>query len=455
LEARDLIVTPIWLIVIAILAYIIRPSVTDPVTRVYFFPALAVKIVGALAVGFIYQFYYNGGDTYNYHTHGSRHIWEAFVDSPAKGYRLLMNDGTDYGEVYRYASKIVFFSDPQSYAIVKIAAILDLFTFSSYSSTAILFALISFVGMWMFFLTFYEQYPQLHRRFAVAAFFVPSVFFWGSGLLKDTITLGCLGMATYQVYKIFLKRNFGLTSIILLLVAFYGMYSIKIYIVLTFLPAVIIWIFLANLDNINSPILKIMIAPFVLICAISLGYFAMVKAGEDNAKYSIENVAKTAKETAYDIGYYTGRDAGSGYSLGELDGTFSSLVALAPQAINVSLFRPYLWEVKNPLMLLSALESFLMLMLTLYIILKRNVKIFFAIGKPNVLFALLFSIAFAFAVGASTFNFGTLVRYKIPLLPFFLVALILVLHHTNLARYTQAESDGKLPETFDLFSVRR
>lgn len=431
MEARDLIVTPILLIVLAVLAYIIRPRVTDSITRVYFFPALAVKIFGALAVGFIYQFYYSGGDTFNYHTHGSRHIWNAFMDSPAKGMRLLSTDGQNYGDVYRYASKILFFTDPQSYTIVKTAAIFDLVTFSSYSATAILFALVSFVGMWMFFLTFYEQYPQLHRWLAVASFFIPSVFFWGSGLLKDTITIGGLGVATYQVYRIFIKKQFGFRHILLLAISLYGLYSIKIYILLTFLPAAIVWVFLANLDSIRSPVLKIMAAPFMISGAIVLGYFAMLKAGEDNAKYSLKNVAKTAQITAYDIRYYTGRDAGSGYSLGELDGTFSSMFRLAPQAINVSLFRPYLWEVKNPLMLLSALESFLLLLLSLFIIFKQNVRMFTALTNLNVLFALIFSVAFAFAVGVSTFNFGTLVRYKIPLLPFFLVALILIWHHSK------------------------
>ena len=431
MELRDLIVTPILLIVIAALAYIIRPRVTDSVTRVYFFPALAVKIFGALCLGLIYQFYYNGGDTYNYHTHGSRHVWEAFMDSPLKGMRLLINDGSNYNDVYRYASKILFFSDPQSYAIVKIAAVFDLLTFSSYSSTAILFAVVSFVGLWMFFLTFYEQYPSLHRWLAIASFFIPSVFFWGSGLLKDTVTLGCLGVATYQVYRIFAKKNFGIRHVLLLAISLYGMYSIKIYIILTFLPAVIVWVFLLNLDAIRSPVLKIMLAPFMISCAIVLGYFAMVKAGEDSAKYSLQNVAMTAKITAYDIGFYTGRDAGSAYSLGELDGTFGSMIRLAPQAINVSLFRPYLWEVKNPLMLLSALESFLLLLLCVYIIVKKNVRLFAAINNPNILFALIFSVSFAFAVGVSTFNFGTLVRYKIPLLPFFLVALILILHHSK------------------------
>ena len=187
--------------------------------------------------------------------------------------RLLLNDGSTYNEVYRYASKIIFFSDPQSYAIVKIAAVFDLLTFSSYSSTAVLFALVSFVGMWMFFLTFYEQYPQLHRWLAIASFFIPSVFFWGSGLLKDTITLGCLGIATYQVYRIFIRKNFGIRNILLLVISLYGMYSIKIYILLTFLPAAIVWVFLVNLDAIRSPVLKIMLAPFMISCAIVLGLF--------------------------------------------------------------------------------------------------------------------------------------------------------------------------------------
>jgi hypothetical protein len=438
LEARDLIVTPILLMGIAVLAYFIRPRVTDAITRIYFFPALTVKIVGALAVGLIYQFYYDGGDTFNYHTHGSRHIWEAFVDSPVKGIKLLTNDGNDFNDIYRYASKIVFFSDPHSYAIVKTAAVFDLFTFSSYSSTAILFALVSFVGMWMFFLTFYEQYPQLHRGLAIASFFIPSVFFWGSGLLKDTITLSCLSIATYQVFRIFIKRKFGIRHIILLTASLYGMYAIKIYILLTFLPAAIVWVFIANLAAIRTVVLKIMLAPFIISAAVALAYFAMLKAGEDNAKYSLKNVAKTAQVTAYDIRYWTGRDAGSGYTLGELDGTFASMIRLAPQAVNVSLFRPYLWEVKNPLMLLSALESLLLLALTLYILVKKNIKIFPAVANMNVAFALLFSLTFAFAVGVSTYNFGTLVRYKIPLLPFFLVALILILHHSKSERKLDA-----------------
>jgi len=412
----------------------VRPLVTDPINRVYYLPSLTLKIFGALAVGLIYQYYYEGGDTYNYHTHGSRHIWEAFFDSPTKAFKLLFASGFEDGSIYKYSSQIYFFTDPGSYAIVRFASILDLITFSTYSATAVLFAVFSFIGMWMFFLTFYERYPEIHRWLAFSAFFIPSVVFWGSGLLKDTVTLGCLGMSTYSLYKIFIDHKPGLGRWVVLLLALYGLWTIKLYILLTFLPAAIIWIFMANLKYARSLVLKILLFPFVIGVSTGLGYYATVRASEDSAKYSFENLGRTARMTAYDIRYYTGKDAGSGYSLGELDGSFGSMIALAPQAINVSLFRPYLWEVSNPLMLFSALESFLLLCFCIFVIIRSNVMIWKCLLQPDIVFALLFSIPFSFAVGVSTYNFGTLVRYKIPMMPFIVVALGLILLYSNSLR---------------------
>jgi hypothetical protein len=413
----------------------VRPYATDEITRRYFLPALTAKIIGALAVGFIYQFYYSGGDTFNYHTHGSRHVWNALVEDPEKGLKLLIGgNNPDFSGLYKYSSKILFYGDRSSYAIIKLSAALDVITFSSYSATAILFAFFGFFGLWLFFLTFYELKPALHKYFAIAILFVPSVVFWGSGLLKDTITLAFVGMATYATYSIFIKRSFNLRLIILLMVSLYGLYVIKIYILLTFLPSAIAWVFSKHFNTIGSSVAKIMVLPFALTAVVSFGYLALLKASEDNPKYSIQGIAKTAQITAYDIRYWTGRDAGSGYTLGELDGSWQSMFRLLPQALNVSLFRPYLWEVRNPLMLLSSLESLLLLFFTLYTIYKTRFHFLKAFSDPTILFCFIFSLTFAFAVGVSTFNFGTLTRYKIPLLPFFMLALILTLDYSNKER---------------------
>lgn len=432
MELRDLIVTPLVLILVYVAAYFTRPWVTDNVTRRYFLPALTVRIIGALAVGFIYQFYYDGGDTFNYHTHGSRHLWEAFWESPDKAFKMFFNAGSDLSGVYKYASRIYFINDPSSFVIIRIAFLFDLITFSSYSATAVLFALLSFVGMWMFFLTFYRRYPQMHGVLATCSFFIPSVFFWGSGILKDTITLAALGAAVFLFDGIFILGRMRIIYFVGLLLSLFALYVIKIYILLVLLPAAVIWIFLSKLELIRSKVIKLLLFPPVLSAAVILGYFALVKAGEDNPRYSLDKVAQTAKITAYDIRYWTGRSAGSGYSLGELDGSMRSMIRLAPQAINVSFFRPYLWEVKNPLMLLSALESAICFGLVLYFVFFRLYH-FRAknLVLPDLIFLILFAIVFGFAVGVSTFNFGTLVRYKIPMLPLLATAIGVLFHFSK------------------------
>lgn len=434
MELRDFIVTPIIIFLVYAGAYWIRPRVTDSINRKYFIPALTVRIIGALAVGFIYQFYYDGGDTFNFHTHGSRHVWEAFMEDPSVGFKILFSSGEYDGSTFKYASKILFYNNNSSLTIIKIAAILDLLTFSSYSATAILFAVVSFVGLWLLYKVFYEYYPSIHQSLAVACFFIPSVFFWGSGLLKDTITLTATSISVFCVHQLIIKGKKSLFLSVVLIFFLYVLYIIKIYILLILLPSIIIWVFLSQIKKVRGLMRKILVTPIVLSIAFILAGYSLIKAAEDNPKYSLSMIAKTAKITAYDIRFWTGRDAGSGYTLGELDGTFNSLLSLAPQAINVALFRPYLWEVKNPLMLISSIESTFFMGIFIFLGINSGRYFFYAARDPIYTFCLIFSIIFAFGVGVSTFNFGTLSRYKIPLLPFFLIALIIVNYHSNKAK---------------------
>ena len=434
MELRDLIVTPIILFAVYVLAYLIRPMATDGTNRKYFFPALTVRIIGALAIGFIYQFYYGGGDTFTYHTQGSRIIWEAFLDSPVKGIQLLFSNGEHAGSTFEYSSRIWMFADPSSFAIVKLATIFDLLTFSTYSATAVLFAVIGFVGSWLFFLTFYKLYPDHYGWLAVICLFVPSVFFWGSGILKDTITLSALGMATFFIYRLFFERRFSILNVLALLVTFYVMFAVKKYILLCFLPAVLLWISDNYYKRIKSLMLRILLVPLFLTILVYAGLLITEQIVADDPKYNLKRLPETARITAYDIGFYTGRSAGSPYSLGELDGTYGGMVRLAPAAINVSLFRPYLWEVNNPFMLLASIEAIAMLFLTLYIVWFSRFKLGRLILQREVKFCLVFALVFAFAVGVSTFNFGTLVRYKIPMIPFYLVGISLVYYHVKRER---------------------
>jgi hypothetical protein len=427
MDFRDFIVTPIYLILLFFISIVVRGRLSDPVLKKYFLPALWLKVFGAIALGFLYQFYYAGGDTFNYHTYGSRIIWEAFTQDVSQGIRLILNETTEKNwDLNQYIYRILFYYDAKSFFIVRIAAIFDLLTFSTYSSTAIFFALFSFLGSWAFFLTFYREFPHLHKWLALAILFIPSVLFWGSGILKDTITLGALGLLTFSIHQIAIKGNRSVGNILLLLISFYLIFSVKKYILMCFLPAAFFWIYAGRLFSMGTFVFRILFLPFIIAAALITGYWGVAKLTESDQQYSLDAIAKTARITAYDIRYYTGKDAGSGYSLGELDGSMGNMLQLAPAAVNVSLFRPYLWEVRNPLMLLSALESLTFLLVTIYLLLKYTRAFFKALTDSNILFCLVFSIVFAFGVGVSTYNFGTLARYKIPLLPYYALALVLL-----------------------------
>lgn len=352
------------------------------------------------------------------------------MDSPTVGFKLLFPTNDQVG-VYKYSSKIPFFYDTQSYFLIRIAAVLDLITFSSYTGTAVLFSLFGFAGAWALFITFYRRYPTLSFSIALCTLFIPSVVFWGSGILKDTIVISALGLATYSIDILFIERNWRWKIFFLLIISIILILKIKLFILQAYIPATLCWVFYQQIVATPSMVLRVLIFPLIIFSAIFVGYWSVVKIGEGNTKYSVDNIAKTAKITAYDIGFYTGRDAGSGYSLGELDGTFSGMIGKAPQAINVTLFRPYLWEVKNPLMFISSLESTLIFTLSLYILFSIRMRIFSALNNPDILFMMVFSTILAFAVGITSYNFGTLARYKIPLMPYFTLALLLIYYENK------------------------
>lgn len=425
---KDLIVTPFFLIVIYFLAYRFRHLVSDSEQRVYFIPALTVKIAGAIMLGLIYQFYYGGGDTFNFVQLGTRHMYDAFFNAPSKFFGLLLSDGRNAPELYPYSSQIYHFSDPSSFLVIKLASIAGIFSLHTYSVMAISFALFSFSGSWVMYIAFCRIYPNLKKRSAYVIFFIPSVALWGSGLLKDSITFGAVGWLFYCFTNIFLLNRKLLSSIVIALIAFYLIKVIKIYILLCLLPALIIWIFLHFGYRLKSAILRASLKPFLLVMAIALAYLAANIVSSDNNRYNLDQIASTAKITYDYLTYMSKQQGGAYYSLGPIDNSISGLLSKAHLAINVALFRPYVWEVKNPIMAFSAIESGIVFILTVYILLKRGLfRSFRIINKnPFLLFSLVFSLSFAFAIGISTANFGTLVRYKIPLLPFYLLFLLVM-----------------------------
>jgi hypothetical protein len=148
------------------------------------------------------------------------------------------------------------------------------------------------------------------------------------------------------------------------------------------------------------------------------------------SELALENIANSAIRTQTNIQAY---EAGSTYNIGEVSPGLFGLLQKAPLAFATTMYRPFVWEISSFIMLFSAFESLLMLSFTLWIFYKVGVSNFFKhlFGKPIVFFCFSFSLIFAIAVAISAGNFGTLVRYKIPCLPYYLIAMTLIYFYSE------------------------
>lgn len=431
----DLILTPVFLLILTAVAKQMREKRYPPghPLRRYFMPALNVKFAGAIFIALVYQYYYGGGDTYNFFSH-TKIINSSINDSFSSWFKLLTRQSpVDNPEIYQYASRMEWYHDPASYTVAVIAAIFGLFTATTYMPTALLFAFFSFTGVWAMYRTFANLYPKLHKELAIAFLFIPSTFVWGSAIFKDTICIFGLGWLTYTTFRIFVNRDFSLRNIAMLVLSFYLVYKTKLYILVAFLPAVSIWLLTTYSSYLKSAALRFITKlVFLGIAAAAFFFFARIFSAELQ-KYSLENIANTAAVTRGWLTTASG-DEGSAYDLGEFDPSIGGMLKKFPQAVVVTLFRPFPWEARKVIVLLSALEALSFAYFTF-----RAFKVngpsrsFKLIGKdPNVLFFLVFSLIFAFAVGISSYNFGALSRYKIPCLPFYAAFIMVLLHHKRL-----------------------
>jgi hypothetical protein len=229
------------------------------------------------------------------------------------------------------------------------------------------------------------------------------------------------------------------------IVCFYLLAVVKIYIILVFVPALTLWILSTYSHKIKNSFIRFGLKIFVY--AIIVGGFIAIAASfsEQLGQYSLANLAETSNTTREYIYWAssTTADEGSKYDLGAFNPTPLGMLSKLPLAVNVSLFRPYIWESRKPMVFLNSLEATLFLFFTLKLIFVIGLqKIWKSISRnPNIQFFLIFTIIFAFSVGISSYNFGALSRYRIPCLPFFALSLALIWY------------DNK-PVKTDFFSLR-
>jgi len=429
LYLRDFLIGPVFFGIIILLAQIYAKKQTDDIYRKYFVKGITIRLLCAVLLALIYQYYYSGGDTCTYYEYETR-LRSIMFENPSAFLNLAFspNYSAFYADQY-FGTGAAFYSSDSARLIIRIALIVGYFVFNSYMLISFVFTLFCFYGCWKLFKVFRELYPHLEKEIAIACLFLPSVCFWGSGVLKDPVCMGAIGLLTYHIYKLFFsKQKKPYIRMFVIIICIYIIKSIKMYIVLSFVPSLALWVIYRTRANISSGFIRSILGPVFYTVGIFIAVFVLIRFSRDAERYAVEALVRTAKDTQNWLLYSSQIQGGSGYSLGNLEYTPLGLLKAAPKAINVTLFRPYLWEARKPILIPAAIEGFISLFLTLMLLYKTGFVRFIkmVLANPEVQFFMVFSLVFAFSVGFTSFNFGSLVRYKIPMMPFYFMALFIL-----------------------------
>lgn len=388
------------LILGAVIGYGYRKAQSSPVNRI-FFPALTLKICCSIAFGLLYVFHFKAGDTIQF--------YKQAVDL------LKLPIGEYLNEVF--FSSIPF--DKRSVLpIVKITSLALLVTGKNYWLASLYFGLFSFAGSCYFVHQLTKSYPRMVFPAIISFLFLPSLVFWSSGILKETLVFALVMFLAgfYLRFHFCQKINFWH-----LLMAVFGgwlMVKLKYYIAAVCLPILLILFILSLLEKHEytrrlKPTSKYLIVAFV---AFAIIFWA------SNLQYNLNptrlfSVISLNQQEVLDMSSHEN-------TIQFLDESKSKWLLLPNLFIACfsGLFRPLFFDSFHIPQAFAIIENSIVVVLCIFSF-KKKISVNMA-DRKLLLSIIIYILILATLLAYSSPNFGALSRYKVYYMPFFLLLIL-------------------------------
>lgn len=438
-QLNDIFLVPLCLIVLFFIIKARANRQKELHIRKLYYQVFFYKIFFVFAFTLIGEYYFKGGDTGLYYQ-AILDMRNAIKDDPAfipqiiKSIKVERYDPIAPYFIYdNYADNftINYMRSPSNFFVPKLGLLPATLFNNSYLCISLFFSFFALGGAIRLFKTFYHYYPRYWKEIAVAVLFLPDVCYWSAGLLKDPICFGAIGYITYGVLNIFVRKKKIISSLAWVLISGFLLFYIKVYILIVLALAIIIWQFAEFNKFITDRALRRGFAILTFSAAVFLGYLMVkyVTSQEAAQLYRLDRLLERSEAQRKNYEVIAEEQQGSYFEVNT-----GNPVGLALNGISATFFRPFPWEIRSPIMVLTAIEAFLFVYLTFLFIFKRGIAKFFTVpfSDPRILMCFVFSFVFAIAVGSTTANFGTLSRYKIPCMPFYFLMIMLLYRKENL-----------------------
>ena len=383
--------------------------------------AFFLRIAMGFGLFLIYSYHYpsrQDADTFKYFD-DSKYMYDAFWTNPGDYFKMLfgIHCNTEYfnTEYFNNMSNWVrsydngLFNDNR--LMIRTNAFLRIFSFGNYHVHSIILAFLAFMGSFSLSKLFFEVSRSKVLTY-IAVFLVPSLVFWSSGILKEAVLLAALGFFAYHFYQLF-DSNRTWKNYFMLFLMSCVLIVLKLYVFMAFFPAIIIWLVVSKWRR----SLWVYLLMYILFIAIA------TLIGEINPRYDFVNlIVDKQKQFIRLADFYP---VNSRFDLEVLTYEFWSLLLSSPEAIFNVFTKPWPNELNSILYIPSFIENavILLLLFTTFVYRKAlKVK-----EWDFVIFCLSFCIILYTVIGLTTPITGAIVRYKIPAIPFLMMAVFMLM----------------------------
>lgn len=381
----------------------------------YFWPAFGLKIASGIGIGMLYFFYYGHGDVYNY-DHDASELAGLAWQEPATYL-------ASWAGAYPEGLELKYSGEERALLTAKIFSLFYLITNCNFWLASIWLSFLSFQASFHLVVRLVRFRPFLQKAAPLAFLFWPSHVFWTSGLIKESLAMGCMAfIAATALPLIFRDEKLKWAEVLLSILLFILLFQIKYYYAGLFGPFLLCLLVVSWLQRRYTWHELEACGLFLVLLALGVGTVSQLHPNMYPSRFLhvwVENYYLLASVSAE-----------GNYVLFEgILPAWESIGAHAPKAVFAGLLAPVLpMEPGNPLKLAAGAENTFLLLLSVVGVLGWVLKPGKKISLP-VLVVCLYVLVFALFMAIAAPNFGTLLRYRIGYHPFFVLLVLVGVKH--------------------------
>jgi len=369
-----------------------------------------LKVIAAIFYGWV-GIYYGGyakmWDTWAFHTSGL-YEYHLLQTDPHEYLTNLFRNGYEDGMNRFFESRNSYWNDLKGNVFVKMLSVFDLLSQGHYYVNVIFYSFLSLFGPIALYRVMKDAFPGKKRLILFSLFGFPSFLYWTSGIHKEGMIFTGIAISLYCIYFAHKEGRFSGKKIIALLLSVILVLILRNFVAILLIPA-LFTLYIAN--KYKKHALLIFSSLYVLFIILFFNIRQVIPRLDFPG-------AVVEKQQAF-IKIKRGKTT---VPIKALEPTALSFLENTPQALTLTIIRPYPKDVHHLLSLVSVIEMNLLYLLVLLFLWKRN-------RDPMDRNLIYFCLFFAFSVLLA------IVRYRTVVIPFLVIPLVARINWTGISAF--------------------